>query len=93
MSFVAYSPLAGGFFVRDVGIFKEGADGEAGGRWDKETTMGAIYHRMYSRPKIVEALGVWEDISRESGVSKVCNFITLYSFCSVVISLKMSLGC
>ncbi|KAK9321113.1 NADP-dependent oxidoreductase domain-containing protein [Lipomyces orientalis] len=67
MRFYAYSPCAGGFLVKSPEAIKTGIQG---GRWDKESPVGQLYRKLYSRPKLLTALEDWESISKEAGVSK-----------------------
>ena len=67
IAFYAYSPLAGGFLVKDAEILRKGG---GVGRWDPNDRIGAIYHHQYNRPLLVEALSEWESIANDAGVSK-----------------------
>jgi len=67
MSFNAYSPLAGGYFVQKPETFSQE---NIEGRFDRNTFHGQMYHKMYNRPALVAALPEWEAISKQSGVSK-----------------------
>jgi len=64
--FYAYSPLAGGFLVRTPQQIKEAKEG----RFDISNPIGQIYHKLYSKPALIEGLEDWEKISQTSGVSK-----------------------
>ncbi len=66
MCFYAYSPLAGGFLVKSPAIIKSGGVG----RWDPTSYAGQLYHRLYNKKSMVEALSEWEAIATEFGVSK-----------------------
>ena len=66
MSFYAYSPLAGGFLVKDPEVLKNGGEG----RWDPNTRVGKMYHDRYNRPSIMEALTEWQSIAKDAGCSK-----------------------
>jgi len=66
MSFFAYSPLAGGFLVKTAQTIQEAKEV----RWSPETRVGAMYQKMYNRPKLLAALSDWSDISEKSGITK-----------------------
>ncbi|KAL9117225.1 MAG: hypothetical protein Q9187_006242 [Circinaria calcarea] len=66
MSFYAYSPLAGGFLVKTPEFMAAGNQG----RWDKSVPYGALYHKLYNKPSMLEALTQWEAISKQSGIAK-----------------------
>ncbi|KAK9233974.1 NADP-dependent oxidoreductase domain-containing protein [Lipomyces kononenkoae] len=63
IKFYAYSPIAGGFLVKDVAAIK---DGIAGDRWGKDE----MYSRLYGKPKLLAALDEWQSIADEAGVTK-----------------------
>jgi aflatoxin B1 aldehyde reductase len=65
ISFYAYSPLAGGFLTKTKQQITEGA-----GRFDASKPVGQIYLGLYSKPAYLEALGEWERIAKEEGVSR-----------------------
>ena len=67
MAFYAYSPLAGGFLVKDAQILSTGA---GQGRWDPNSRVGKVYNDRYSKPSLLEALSEWEAIANEACVSK-----------------------
>ena len=67
IAFYAYSPLAGGFLVKDPETFRSGG---GQGRWDPNERLGAIYRHQYDKSKLVEALSEWESIAIDAGVSK-----------------------
>ena len=66
MSFYAYSPLAGGFLVKTPEFVAAGNQG----RWDTSASYGSIYHKIYNKPSMLEALKQWEAISKQSGIAK-----------------------
>ena len=66
MSFYAYSPLAGGFLVKTPEFLAAGNQG----RWDKSASYGELYHKLYNKPSMLQALNQWEAISKESGIDK-----------------------
>lgn len=67
ISFRAYSPLAGGFLLRSA---EELRAGNQSGRFDPNTFIGQMYLGLYGKPELLDALGDWEKISVESGISK-----------------------
>ena len=71
IAFYAYSPLAGGFLVKDVATLTGGASQRGGeGRWDPSSRVGALYHDRYNRPALIKALTDWQNLANEVGVSK-----------------------
>ncbi|KAH6608259.1 alcohol dehydrogenase [Trichoderma cornu-damae] len=68
ISFYAYSTMAGGFLAKSVAQLTQPSGGD--GRWDKSTIIGEVYHAMYNKPKLLEALVQWEEISKSSGIPK-----------------------
>ena len=67
IAFYAYSPLAGGFLVKDPEIFRSGG---GQGRWDPNERVGAIYQHQYNKFKLVAALSEWDSIANDAGLSK-----------------------
>ena len=67
IAFYAYSPLAGGFLVKDPSILRAGS---GQGRWDAKTPLGKVYNDIYTKPSLLEALSEWEAIANEARVSK-----------------------
>lgn len=67
IAFYAYSPLAGGFLVKDAETLRKGG---GVGRWDPNGRVGELYHHQYNRPLLVEALSEWESIANDAGISK-----------------------
>lgn len=65
MAFYAYSPIAGGFLSKSKA---ELTDPE--GRFGKEGPLARIYNGMYNRPSFIDALGVWEEIAKDEGITK-----------------------
>lgn len=66
IAFYAYSPLAGGFLVKS----KEQILNNPKGRWDPNTLSGKIFAHVYGKPDLLDSLEKWEQISKESGISK-----------------------
>lgn len=67
IAFYAYSPLAGGFLVKDGQMLSSGG---GQGRWDPTSNVGKIYNDRYTKPSLLEALSEWETIANEARVSK-----------------------
>ncbi|CAD6579997.1 MAG: hypothetical protein ASARMPREDX12_009430 [Alectoria sarmentosa] len=67
IAFYAYSPLAGGFLVKDAQTLHTGG---GQGRWDPTSRVGQMYNARYARPSLLEALSEWEAIANEARVSK-----------------------
>lgn len=66
--FYAYSPLAGGFLVKDASLFESTSEGQ--GRWAKDNPIGQMYRTLYGKPSLVAALKEWGAIAEEAGVTK-----------------------
>lgn len=67
IAFYAYSPLAGGFLVKDAQTLNTGG---GQGRWDPTSRVGQMYNARYARPSLLEVLSEWEAIANEARVSK-----------------------
>lgn len=67
IAFYAYSPLAGGFLVKDAKTLDTGG---GQGRWDPSNWVGKVYNKMDIKPLLLEALSEWEAIANEARVSK-----------------------
>ena len=79
ISFYAYSPIAGGFLVKDPQVLR---DGQGQGRWAKDTPIGGIYVGMYTKETLLSALEEWDHIARDEGISKAAlayRWITFHS--------------
>ena len=63
--FWAYSAIAGGFLSKTADQIAAGGEG----RWDPETMIGGLYHRLYNRPALIEGLREWGLIARDTGLS------------------------
>ncbi|ROV96064.1 hypothetical protein VPNG_09125 [Cytospora leucostoma] len=68
ISFVAYSPMAGGFLAKTSQQFRD-QPGSLHGRWDKAGFLGKVYHFLYNRPLSLEALDKWHEIAAAKGIS------------------------
>ncbi len=66
IAFYAYSPIAGGFLVKDPKVIQGGGEG----RWDPSSMVGKMYHDRYNKPSLVKALTEWESIAADAGISK-----------------------
>lgn len=67
IAFYAYSPLAGGFLVKDGQMLSSGG---GQGRWDPTSVVWKMYNDRYTKPSLLEALSEWEAIANEARVSK-----------------------
>lgn len=67
ISFYVYSPLAGGFLVKSAEQLKEGI---SEGRWKRGQASGDLYHSLYYKPKMLEALEKWEAAAKVAGTTK-----------------------
>lgn len=67
IAFYAYSPLAGGFLVKDAHTLESGG---VQGRWNPSFGVGKVYNDRYMKPSLLEALSEWEAIANEARVSK-----------------------
>ena len=65
ISFYAYSPIAGGFLTKSPESL-----GGAGGRWDPNSQIGGLYHKIYNKPALLNALSEWQSIAEEAEISK-----------------------
>ncbi|KAL2673778.1 hypothetical protein Neosp_012222 [[Neocosmospora] mangrovei] len=64
MAFYAYSPIAGGFLA------KSAAQIRAGGTRFSPDQMHGLYHMMYVKDELMEALDDWEGIAEREGASR-----------------------
>ena len=85
IAFYAYSPLAGGFLVKDPNLLRRRREE---GRWDPKTPLGKVYNEIYTRPSLLEALSEWEAIANEAHISKA----TL-AYRWVIYNSKLSAAC
>ena len=67
IAFYAYSPLAGGFLVKDAKTLDTG--GGQGG-WDPSNWVRKMHNKKDIEPLLLEALSEWEAIADEARVSK-----------------------
>jgi len=67
MSYIAYSPIAGGFLS---GIYTQGTQ-VAGTRFEEGNSAGAFYKRMYDKPVMHEAMRKLQECCNSHGLSLV----------------------
>lgn len=65
--FYAYSPQAGGFLAKTKAQILES---NIEGRWDASSSAGQLFHSLYSRKALLEALDVWGQISTEASIPR-----------------------
>jgi aflatoxin B1 aldehyde reductase len=68
MAFYAYSPIAGGFLTKTRAALSQSSEIE--GRWSRETAFGQLYHALYNKPRLLEALDMWNDISETTKIPR-----------------------
>ncbi|TFA98432.1 Aflatoxin B1 aldehyde reductase member 3 [Trichoderma ghanense] len=68
IAFYAYSAIAGGFLTKSKEQLVQESGGE--GRWSKTTVVGEMYHKLYNKPKVLEALDVWSETAAAAGIPK-----------------------
>ncbi|ROW03047.1 hypothetical protein VMCG_05701 [Cytospora schulzeri] len=68
ISFVAYSPMAGGFLAKTSQRFRDQPETLIG-RWDKDGFLGKVYHYLYNKPLPLQALDKWHEIAATEGIS------------------------
>ena len=66
ISFYAYSPIAGGFLVKDA---TEVRAKTSNGRFEVGSFFFSMYSTLYSKETMLDALGEWGEIAKEAGVS------------------------
>ena len=79
MSFYAYSPSAGGFLVKDSAQIRSK---EVEGRFGGKDFLGDMYHAMYSKESLLQALDEWNEIAKHAGISRAAlayRWITYHS--------------
>jgi aryl-alcohol dehydrogenase-like predicted oxidoreductase len=67
ISFYAYSPIAGGFLVKNPSQLRVGDDE---GRFGPKSRTGAMYTTMYGKESLYQALDEWAEIAKDAGISK-----------------------
>ena len=67
ISFYAYSPIAGGFLVKDPAAIRSK---EVEGRFNDKTGTGSMYSTLYGKETLLSALEEWGEIAKAAGISK-----------------------
>jgi aflatoxin B1 aldehyde reductase len=67
MSFYAYSPVGGGFLVKDAAQLRAG---KVEGRFGWDNIVGDLYRTLYCKESILAALDEWEEIARDAEITK-----------------------
>ena len=67
ISFCAYSPIAGGFLVKDSEQLRSA---NVEGRFSGKTWLGDIYTTLYGKESMYNALDEWGQIARDAEISK-----------------------
>ncbi|TVY12909.1 Oxidoreductase sirO [Lachnellula arida] len=86
ISFYAYSPIAGGFLVKDAAAIRSQ---DVEGRFGAKTGSANLYATIYGKESLLGALEEWGDIAREAGVSKAA---LAYRWVSYHSALRPGLG-
>ena len=79
MNFNAYSPIAGGFLVKDSAQLRSK---DVEGRFSGKTVLGDMYNVLYGKESMFKALDEWGEIARDAGISKAAlayRWITYHS--------------
>jgi len=79
ISFYAYSPIAGGFLVKNSAALRAKEDE---GRFGPNSRTGQMYSTMYGKESLYQALDEWEHIAQDAGISKAAlayRWITYHS--------------
>lgn len=58
--------------------------GSSSSRWDPNTRIGKLYHNIYNRPVLLEALSEWQAIAEEAGTSRASLAYRWVSFNSIL---------
>jgi len=67
MSLYAYSPIAGGFLVKDSASIRSK---DLEGRFSDKTNSGNMYSSIYAKETLLNALDEWGEIAKEAGITK-----------------------
>ena len=67
ISFYAYSPIAGGFLVKESSQLRTK---DVEGRFSGNTPLGDMYIILYGKESLYQALDEWGVIARDAGISK-----------------------
>ena len=79
ISFYAYSPIAGGFLVKNSAQLRAKDDP---GRFGPNTRTGDMYTSMYGKESLFQAVDEWGQIATDAGISKAAlayRWITFHS--------------
>ncbi|CZR52810.1 related to aldehyde reductase (GliO) [Phialocephala subalpina] len=79
ISFYAYSPIAGGFLVKNSAQLRVKDDP---GRFGTSSRVGEMYTTMYGKESLFQAVDEWADIAKDAGISKAAlayRWITYHS--------------
>jgi aflatoxin B1 aldehyde reductase len=67
MSFYAYSPIGGGFLVKDAAQLRAG---KVEGRFGWDNIIDDLWRTLYCKETMLAALEQWEEIARDTGITK-----------------------
>lgn len=67
MSLYAYSPIGGGFLVKDSASV---LGGNHEGRFNNKMASGAMYSTIYGKETLLNALDEWGQIAKDAGITK-----------------------
>ncbi|KAL9617014.1 MAG: hypothetical protein Q9160_008168 [Pyrenula sp. 1 TL-2023] len=67
ISIQVYSPVAGGFLTKT----SDQVLNATSGRWDPNTLSGKMYRSLYARPSLLKYLDDFNQLSEETGISRV----------------------
>lgn len=79
ISFYAYSPIAGGFLVKNTAQLRAKDDP---GRFGTSSRVGEMYNAMYNKESLLQAVDEWAEIAKDAGISKAAlayRWITYHS--------------
>ncbi|KUJ13255.1 Aldo/keto reductase [Mollisia scopiformis] len=79
ISFYAYSPIAGGFLVKNTAQLRVKDDA---GRWGSGNPIADMYTTMYGKETLYQAVDEWAEIAKDAGISKAAlayRWITYHS--------------
>ncbi|RFU25402.1 hypothetical protein B7463_g10944, partial [Scytalidium lignicola] len=81
IAFYAYSPIAGGFLVKDAASLRAG---QAEGRFSKDIPVGSMYNTLYAKDSLISALEEWGKIAEDAGISKAALAYRWVTFSSAI---------
>jgi len=79
IAFYAYSPIAGGFLVKDPAVLRAG---KGVGRFNKELAVGKMYSTIYGKESLYDSLEEWAKIAADAGISRAAlayRWVTFHS--------------